>query len=264
MLARIALIDADTLIYAAALNSEKAVEWHDGLWTLHSDFNEAKDRFERMVEDIEDALEPDKLIMTLSDSTPEARWRMAVMPTYKQNRKKTRRPLVFTALREYVHETYDTFEREGLEGDDILGILATRDTNRESEDRIIVSIDKDLKTIPGKLYNYGKPELDVVNISEDEADYWHLYQTLTGDATDGYPGCPGCGPVSAKKILDPFWFEADGERLFDSTKAWDAVERAYRKAGLAEDVALMNAQVARILRAADFDFQKKKPILWNP
>lgn len=258
---RLALIDADTLVYSAALASERSVEWGDDLWTLHAYLPEAIDRFEGMVQEIREYVEPTEILMALSDSTPETRWRQSVMPTYKQNRKKTRRPVVFAPLRAYVHEVYDTFEREGLEGDDVLGILATRKGEGE---RVIVSIDKDLKTIPGLLFNYGKPEEGIVSISEDEANYWHMFQSLTGDVTDGYPGCPGVGPVGARKLLDPCWFEDAGVRYFNDEKAWDAVEKAYRKAGLGEDVALMNARVARILRASDYDFKNKKPVLWQP
>ena len=199
--------------------------------------------------------------MALSDSTPETRFRNRVLPTYKMNRKATRRPIVYKPLRAWVHEEFETFERPGLEGDDGLGILATR---KDDTERIVVSIDKDLKTIPGKLFNYGKPELGIVEVSEDEANYYHFTQTLTGDATDGYSGLPGCGPVGAKKILDPFWVEAEGERWFDCDRAWEAIERAYRKAGLGEEVALMQARVARILRAEDFNFAKREVILWTP
>lgn len=264
MASKVALIDGDTLVYSAALASERPIEWDAQLWTLHAYLDEAVTRFESMVADIREQLAPDRIVMALSDSSPETRWRMAVMDTYKQNRKRTRRPVVYGPLREFVHETYDTFERPGLEGDDVLGILATR-TGGDKEERIIVSIDKDLKTIPGMLFNYGKPEEGVKTISEDEADYWHLFQTLTGDVTDGYPGCPGVGPVGARKILDSFWFtDEEGQRWFNADEAWLAVEKAYRKANLSEDVALMNARVARILRADDYNFKKKEPILWQP
>ena len=256
-----ALIDGDTLVYAAALSAEKPIEWEDGLWTLHAYLPEAIEKFNHMVEEIKDVVKPDRIIVGLTDSASEGRWRNEVMPSYKRNRKTLRRPVVFKALRAWVHENFETFERPGLEGDDVLGILATRPDDAE---RVIVSIDKDLKTIPGKLFNYGKPELGVVLVTEDEADYYHLFQTLTGDSTDGYPGCPGVGPVSAKKILDPFWSEIDGDRWFDGDRAWLAVEKAYRKAGLSEDVALMNARVARILRMSDYDFKTKKAILWQP
>ena len=74
---------------------------------------------------------------------------------------------------------------DSLEADDVLGILATEPSN---EERIIVSIDKDLYQIPAKISKDGKT---FEEISENEANYWHMMQTLTGDSTDGYSGCPG-------------------------------------------------------------------------
>ena len=39
---------------------------------------------------------------------------------------------------------------------------------------------------------------------------------------------------------------------------------AFEKKGLTEDDALLQARVARILRASDYDFKKKEPIMWTP
>jgi hypothetical protein len=38
----------------------------------------------------------------------------------------------------------------------------------------------------------------------------------------------------------------------------------YRKKGLGEEVALLNARVARICRFRDFDYVNKRVILWTP
>jgi DNA polymerase-1 len=94
-----------------------------------------------------------------------------------------------------------------------------------------------------------------VEVSEDEADYWHLFQTLTGDQTDGYSGCPGIGPKKAEAIL---------QHPDNQDDLWGVVVRTFVKAGLNEDEALVQARVARILRASDYDFEKKEPILWTP
>lgn len=247
---RTLLIDADTLVYNAALSAEVPIDWGDDLWTLHSDLGDACEHFTRQLEEIKVALEPTAIVMALSDSDNSGRWRRSVMPTYKNNRKKTRRPVVYGPLRAWVHETFNTYERPTLEGDDVLGILATHPSLIAGE-KIIVSIDKDMRTIPGLLYNYGRDEA-VVSISEEEADYNHLMQTLTGDSTDGYPGCPGIGPKRAAQVLD------------SAADPWVAVVRAYEKAGLNEEVALQNARVARILRASDYNFKTKEVKLWNP
>ena len=253
---RTALIDADTLVYSASLSAEVVVDWGDDLWTLHAYLNEATGKFMAMMAAIQEVVKQDKTIMALSDDNSAARWRNKVMSTYKQTRKKLRRPVVYAPIREWVAKTYETFLRPTLEGDDVLGILQTRGG---SDETVIVSIDKDMKTIPGLHFNYGREGSEVVRVSEAEADYNHYQQTLTGDTTDNYPGCPKCGPVGAQKILDACW---SGTAFH--TDPWPAIVAAYKKQGLGEEVALMNARVARILRAEDYDFKKKEVILWNP
>lgn len=252
-----ALIDADTLVYAAALSSERAIHWGDELYTLHSYFDEALVRFNDLLEGIKEGTKCDEVVMALSDGDTKGRFRMAILPTYKNNRKAVRRPVVYAALREWVHKTFTCYERPTLEGDDVLGILATDNTIIKGR-KIIVSIDKDLKTIPGELFNYDRPERGIVTVTEEQADYWHLYQTLTGDTTDGYAGCPGAGPVKATAILGAI------EDFNGVAAAWPKVVNAYAKAGLGEEHALTMARVARILRASDYDFKKKEVILWNP
>lgn len=249
-----ALLDGDTLIYAASSASEYETQWDEWFWTLHADLEEAITKLRDLVHGIEKATECESVIFALSD---DDRWRPRVMPTYKGNRK-TRKPVVYKALRQYVHETYKTFQRPSLEGDDILGILATHPTIVPG-DRIVVAIDKDMKQVPGKHYHYGK-DSEIHTITEAEADYFHMYQTLTGDATDGYTGCPGVGPKSAEKILAPF----KGPNAFDVKGAWEVVRQEYAKKLLGQEVALMNARVARILRHNEYDFKQKEVILWQP
>ena len=82
-----------------------------------------------------------------------------------------------------------------------------------------------------------------------------MFQTLTGDKTDGYAGCPSIGPKTAEKILK------GAETLADM---WTAVTDTYAKQKLSTEVALQQAQVARICRASDFNFKTKKVIPWTP
>lgn len=253
-LSRTLLIDGDTLIFAASAATEYETQWSDWLWTLHGEFQAALRHLTDALAEIEDQLKPDHIIMAITD---EENWRKSVMPGYKLHRKKTRKPITYKPLRDYCHETMDVYQRPMLEGDDILGILATHPTLIPGE-KIIVSIDKDMKTIPGKHLNYQHArdagdawESKVHEVTVEQADRHHLFQTLTGDSSDGYPGCPGIGPVSAKKVLG-------------AAPLWENVVAAYKKAGLGEGVALQNARVARILRHADYDFKKREVKLWVP
>lgn len=134
-----------------------------------------------------------------------------------------------------------------LEGDDVIGITAT-----SGGSYIIATIDKDMKTIPGKHYNFGKDEF--FEIDEDQANYWHMVQTLTGDQTDGYSGCPGVGIKTAEKLLAGVPPE----------DRWAVVVKAYDKAGFGEEEALTQARVARILQFSDYDLISGKVKLWEP
>jgi DNA polymerase-1 len=248
------LIDADILAYQIASACQKAVEWQPDLWCVWGDLREAKPAIDERLSSLMSLLKADHMILALTDSAEN--WRKQVLPTYKSNRKKVVKPFLLKPLREYLTETYDTFQRPTLEGDDVLGILSTSEVIVSGE-KVVVSLDKDLKTIPGLLYNDGKRKR--YNISTEEADYWHMYQTLIGDTTDGYKGCPGIGPVAAKRLLDPI-----KEGGWSTAVAWEKIVETYKKKGLGIQEALRQAQVARICRTSEYDFKKKKVIPWTP
>lgn len=254
---RTLLIDADSLVYQSCTANEVVTQWDEDYFSLHAHLEPTIAHFEESLAELLKKLEGDRVVMALSDYTDP--WRKQIMPSYKANRNGTRKPVTYAALRQYIHERYQTFQKPGLEGDDVLGILLTNPKLFAGDTKILVSLDKDMKTLPGRHYNMGKKQL--FEITPAEADYNHMLQTLTGDTVDGYPGCPKVGPVSGAKILDEFLCD-DG--TFDLKGAWAAVVRAYEKAGQSDWQALLNARVARIARYTDFDYIRKEIILWNP
>jgi DNA polymerase-1 len=247
---RIALIDGDVVAYRACMAVEEATEWEPGYWTWHCDETAVKRVVKEEIDRYMAKLEAEAFRICLTTPTDQPNWRMSVLPTYKRQRANVRKPLVLKPVRQWLLDKWSAVMRPTLEGDDILGIFATWPGIKG--EKIIVSIDKDMKTIPG-LYLRTLDD-DVVEISEDEADYFHMYQTLMGDATDGYSGLPGVGPKKAEAILEG---ATEGDR-------WSRVVAAYEKKGLGEEEALTQARVARILRACDYDFKQKRPILWSP
>lgn len=259
---RTVLIDGDTVIFSAASASEYVTQWDEDNWTLHANLQQAWEACQSSISRIEDDLGADHVVIALS-CDEQTRWRPLVMPDYKANRTKSRKPVVYQPLRELVLEHYDTYLKPTLEGDDVLGILATHPKLYPGE-KIVAAIDKDLKTIPGKLYNYDKKTLE--EITPHEADLFFITQCLMGDATDGYKGCPGIGPKTAEKILDKALDDLDEVNVdYGLAEAlWPAVVETYESKGLSEEVALMNARVARICRADDYDFDAKEVILWTP
>jgi 5'-3' exonuclease len=253
---RTLLIDGDVFCYQAASASEHEVHWCDEVSTLEGNLSESQATLHDKISEITSTLKADAVVIALSDPTKDY-WRRQVLPTYKAHRT-GRKPLVYWPLREWLEANYDCKTKPGLEGDDVLGILATHPTLIPGE-KVIVSIDKDLQTIPGLLWRKG----ELVETDMYDADRHHMYQTLIGDTTDGYAGCPGVGPKTADKILDAAYDAADNSRPMVSFW-WDAILKAYKKAGLGPEVALAQARVARILRASDYDFKTQTPILWTP
>lgn len=259
---KVALIDADILAYQAAVVCEQAYNWGDGMWTLHVFETDALKAFTEMLDNIIAKTKVDDFYLMFSD---RENWRKDVLPTYKSNRTGVRKPMLLTFLREVAEERYKCVSMPGLEGDDVLGIWMTQPSKLEPvREFILCSIDKDFKTIPGKHYNFKADEF--FEISEHEADKWHMIQTLTGDTTDGYAGCPGCGPKGAEKIIQAALDEgtpwANPEQLREIY--WKHVVKAYDKAGFGEEEALVQARVARICRYSDYDHLNKKVILWTP
>lgn len=237
----IALIDGDILIYTIAFQVEVPVDWGDDMWTLHADLEEAKQRLDLDVAEFRSVLRARSVRIAMSDSANSFRKRL--WPEYKEHRRKQRKPIIYRALRAYVLEVWGGVIRTGLEADDVLGIWSTQNPGRS----VIVSADKDLRTVPGLVYSPQRSELGVYEVSKEEADRNHLIQTLTGDRTDGYPGCPGIGEKRAEAI-------ADG--------GWEAVVAAYEKAGQTEEQALVQARLARILRKGDYSRGRVRH--WEP
>jgi 5'-3' exonuclease len=271
-----ALIDADILIYSAAAAAEKTINWGDGLWTIHAYEEEAIQHLHRQFDSIMEKTGATEALMCISAPSHEG-WRMKILPSYKGNRAKTRPPMLREFIKQYVIENFKSYVRPTLEGDDILGILLTH-PKLIPGDKVCCTIDKDLKTIPGFHYNFGKDEF--FTVTQESADFYHLCQTLSGDTTDGYSGCPNIGPDTAAEILKAMNKKVPYQRTFKSgarkgltetrftdepaDSAWEVVVSYFDKAGLSEAEALVQARVARICRASDYDFPTKQVKLWNP
>jgi DNA polymerase-1 len=275
---RTLLLDADLLAYRASSAFQRSYDWNgDGIKSIAADEGEARQMAGEEIVKLAEKLHADDVIVCLSDDFNSFR-KDRVDPTYKAARGDVERPVHLYDLKEWLAETYETVRWTALEADDVMGILAT-DPNRTDE-RIIVSADKDLQTIPGKLYRpatEARPA-QMLNISLEQADRYHLFQTLTGDITDGYPGLPGTGPDRANAILDGrLWVRIEkelsrGPRKGQTVMEWKAADHdgpvwtrivaAYERQGLTEADAIKQARLARILRYDEWD--GRTPRLWTP
>lgn len=178
-------------------------------------------------------------------------FRCDVYPEYKANRKDKPKPPMLAEARAIIEDLEWKAKRvNGLEADDIQGILATS----EKDKYVIVNNDKDMLTIADVLV-YDPDKMDFPEFTpKDVAEYSLWMQILTGDPTDNYKGIPKCGPVKAAKLLGTL----TGRLLKD-----EALE-AYQDAGLSWDYFLQMCRCARILDSSLWNKETKTFTLWNP
>lgn len=259
-LSRIALIDADSVLYAAACSSEMRAKAQgdegEDMWfetrSLSQTYREVVANLEKLV----DAVKADDGIVAL---TTTHCFRYQLLPTYKANRSGGHRPAHLADLQRLVQEKrpFGVLAVKGLEADDICGISSGQLQKAGLREPVIVSIDKDMRQVPGLTYSWRDPSPHVYEVTEEEADRAHLYQTLVGDMVDNYTGCPGIGKVRATKLLD---------ECAHASKAaqWGWVEGAFLSHGTSKEYALTQARVSRILRHTDWDPIQKDVLLWHP
>ena len=234
------VIDADTLLYQALTHATTEVTFDNVEWTLHCDHKLARDSFDYHLDKIRSTTPHTDFTLCF---TSDNNFRKEVLPTYKATRAGSRKPLGYKAFREKIMGEFKSIMKEGLEADDVVGILGTK-----LDDVIMWSDDKDLKQIPGRHVSSEGFEF---HVTPEEGHAFFLLQTLTGDAVDNYSGCPGIGPKKAESILG-------------KSCTWEAVVETYEKAGLTEADALVQARCARILQHGEYDSATAKPTLWNP
>lgn len=250
-LTRTLLIDADILAYRSSSANQRSYDWGDGVKSTAADMGAAKRYAETEIVRYADKLKADEVLICLSDDFDSFR-KDRIWKGYKEFRADTERPVHLYDMKAWLREEYDVAWQPTLEADDVMGIIQT-DPSRTDE-TIILSADKDMMTVPGKLYRPQQPQLGVLEISPLEAIRFHFWQALVGDTTDGYPGAPGIGPKSpyAEAVL-----EAE-----DEVEAWDIVLAAYGTKGLTEEHALVQARLAHILHHGEWDGRSVK--LWVP
>ena len=234
------------LFYLFAFANQKKIEWSPNCISIITDESQAITGLDSFVEDLCKACGVSEYLILYSG---DRNFRYKILPTYKHNRTDKEKPLLHSALKAYTIENHPTECWNGIEADDVLGIMSTMEPGR----CVICSIDKDLKQIPGWHYNWnkmGKPQW----ITQEDGDFWFYYQILVGDTADGYKGCPGMGDKRTRKLLE------------DTPRAdwWEVIVEAYEKKKLTEKDALQQARVARMLTVDLWNAKKKTPILWKP
>ena len=226
----IALIDLDSILYKAVYKIVSINEMRNAIalhgkeqaknWLLEEVYNEGINRVEKQIVEIMQHLD-DVMFEEINQSelfitTCTKSFRKEIAPSYKANRK--RNNYVWLLRSHYMIN--DAKYSDTLEADDLVAIRA-----RELgvKNCIVVSQDKDLKTIGGFYWSYYKQKSkdifgdEIINefgyaetefkqkepifISESEANYFFWKQMLMGDYEDGISGIVKISAIEKKKIL---------------------------------------------------------------
>jgi len=179
----IGLIDGDVLIYRAINKSEK-------------DNIKPNDAFDIVLEAIKRETACQEYSLHVSGKGNFRKEIKQPYTVYKGKRKD--KPPQFRALKDYIIEKYKPIMHDGLEADDTISIEAN-EYIKQNQLYMLITIDKDLKTIGGLFYNLMYNNLIAVSTT-DAIEFFHE-QLLTGDTVDNIPGIEGVGKVKAGKIL---------------------------------------------------------------
>lgn len=230
------LIDADYIVYKSCAAAEFDIDYGNDVIVVGSKFSEAYANTIKDINRIKSGFFDADVILFFSDSI---NFRKRVDPAYKGHRNR-KKPCGYKRVINKLHDDYKVIIMPELEADDAMGVYAT-----SNDDCIICSPDKDMKQIPGQLFNMD----EVFTITPAEGWQWFLIQTLSGDQTDGYSGAPGFGVKTSAKFFAEHGY------------TWNSVTDAFIQKGLTEEDALKNARLAKILTAEDYN---NGPILWSP
>ena len=214
-----ALIDHDLVVFRCAASAE-----NDGL-------NIAIHRVEALLDELLTKTGADSYRAFLSG---KSNFRKTIYPEYKANRTAPK-PVHLEALREYALDKQNAeLAPDTLEADDALGINQTDDT-------MIVSLDKDLLMVPGKHFSWeisgrGWTKPDKFT-KQTELGGLRLFfeQCLKGDTADNIKGIEKIGNKRAKSMLADC---VTGQQMFD------VVRDAYGN----DDEFIMNASVLWIMQ----------------
>lgn len=280
------VIDADSLVYTAAHAAERtlyAAQYPDGTVSVDLPWTEARKaegqegallyrRYEaqdagiacaaakRMLQIIQEQVKTRfgkvNHVRVLLQGYGNFRERRAAVIRYKYNRVENRKPKHYGTVRKYLVDVHKAGLVHWYETDDECSILQTQ----LGKDCCVSSIDKDLLQVPGW---HHIPDKGFMYVDEHTGLFRFYRQALTGDSTDGIPGCKGVGAKTATRILSEAVPQPKALSLDKCALAWwQAVLQCYIESGQGEAAALETAQLVWMLR--ERPAEPWAPKLWSP
>ena len=205
-MSRIALIDADSIIYMVGWNFRPKEDDDPLLDSFEMKKPRVIAQTDNEIQSILMATNADRYLGAVGHPTiPCFRHDVAKFAVYKGNRKAENEvfKLWKPVIKERMMEHWGFIAIGGLEADDIIALAAHYLNNNDVDgpELVICSPDKDLRTVPGMFYDYKK--LDFADIDHRQSRWLFWYQMIVGDSSDNVKGIPGKGDKAAHKALDP-------------------------------------------------------------
>lgn len=277
------VVDTDWLIMNALTASQVDEDWGDGIWHLTCDHNKAMEIVESNLHSFQTRKKAWAKADIIHVFSSRPNFRAALIETYKGGRAGTRKPVGYWDFERRCKELFPIVIQEPkLEGDDVMGILGSDIKSYGYDKAVLISVDKDFKTIPDCDF-WHLTDGQIHSQTQESADWWWFYQTIIGDRTDGYSGIPSFGESTATEFLDNPYVMKQRERTFKSGKrkgetviewyrddapehynVWDCMLTLAEYKGMTPDELLLQARLARILRKDDYDTKTGEIKLWEP
>lgn len=281
----ILVMDGDWLVYQAMSAAEFDASWEDEVWHRCCDHAKAREILYESIKNYaarKKAWSGAPIILAFTD---RINWRKTLVdPTYKENRAVVKKPVGYFEFLDSVwaDPKFLSVLEPRLEGDDCMGIIGSNPLQFNSNKAVLVSCDKDFKTVPDCDFLWCTTG-DILTQTSETADHWHIYQTMKGDITDGYGGIPGCGETFVEDFLEnPVVYyqvtkvlksgKNKGQEVIQWTSRplepgeslWTAIVSVGAKAGVDEEFIVKQGQMARILRDTDYNIETGEITLWKP
>lgn len=184
---------------------------------------------------------------------------IAKVKPYKGNRLLMEKPLHYQSIRRYLQNRWGAMVINGWEADDEVAMQA-HVHDYDPEQVMIVSQDKDLRTVPGLLFNYRRNTYELITQKGALVNFYR--QILTGDQTDNIVGCYRTGETGAKKLVTEDMTEKEMyySVLEEFRRSRDRKGCPYADMVI-EDVVL---EFGRLLHMARTPGQTYPPGYWSP
>ena len=214
-----AIIDADSYMYRAAISCKELIEIEPEVWYEAYILNNARNYLRDTMKELASKVGCSEYVMVTGGSW--INFRKVINPSYKSNRKQQQRPIMLEKVKTMCMEEFPMCYIPHLEADDTCRILL-----EENKDNVVVSIDKDLRTFSGKIYDSYHDTMRFITPQQAEANFKR--QLLIGDKTDGYDGLPKVGPAAANKlILDGITIDEIAQMYIDKGLGIETFETVY-------------------------------------